>query len=63
MQTKKSSAEINGVTVYNYYAGGEWRTANSGKAFDVYRPYDRTLYARSAACGREEATSKRRAGG
>jgi acyl-CoA reductase-like NAD-dependent aldehyde dehydrogenase len=55
-------AKIRGMTVVNeinefqYYVDGEWRSAEGGKLFDVYRPYDRTLYARVAAGGRAEAT-------
>jgi acyl-CoA reductase-like NAD-dependent aldehyde dehydrogenase len=52
---QKSMAEVNGVKTYKYFAGGEWRSAGSDRVFDVYRPYDRTLYARAAAGGREEA--------
>jgi acyl-CoA reductase-like NAD-dependent aldehyde dehydrogenase len=42
---------------YRYFAGGEWRAAEGGKLFDVYRPYDRSLYAQVAAGGRAEATA------
>jgi acyl-CoA reductase-like NAD-dependent aldehyde dehydrogenase len=47
--------EVNGVKEYQYFASGKWRTASDRKLFDVYRPYDRSLYARVAAGGREEA--------
>ena len=40
------------VKEYRYFAGGEWRTAENNKLFDVFRPYDRGLYARVAAGGR-----------
>ncbi|QGZ93730.1 aldehyde dehydrogenase family protein [Terricaulis silvestris] len=40
---------------YRYFAGGEWRTAESGELFEVYRPFDRSVFARVAAGGREEA--------
>ena len=43
------------IKEYRYFAGGEWRTAENNKLFDVYRPYDRGLYARVAAGGRPEA--------
>ena len=46
---------MNGVKEYRYFAGGEWRTAENRKLFDVFRPYDRGLYARVAAGGRPEA--------
>lgn len=46
---------MNGVKEYRYFAGGEWRTAENHKLFDVFRPYDRGLYARVAAGGRPEA--------
>jgi acyl-CoA reductase-like NAD-dependent aldehyde dehydrogenase len=47
--------EVNGVKEYRYFAGGEWRAAEGRKQFDVFRPYDRKLYARVAAGGRPEA--------
>jgi acyl-CoA reductase-like NAD-dependent aldehyde dehydrogenase len=43
------------VKTWKYFAGGEWRSAGGEKTFDVYRPYDRGLFARVAAGGREEA--------
>jgi acyl-CoA reductase-like NAD-dependent aldehyde dehydrogenase len=46
---------VNGIKEYRYFAGGEWRTAENHKLFDVFRPYDRSLYARVAAGGRSEA--------
>ena len=46
---------VDGIPEYRYFAGGEWRAAESSKLFDVYRPYDRSLYARVAAGGRAEA--------
>src|SRR5580700_8332160 len=46
----------NDVKQYRYYVGGEWRAAEKEALFDVYRPYDRGLYARVAAGGRAEAT-------
>src|SRR3984957_14050940 len=48
--------EVNGVKEHRYFAGGEWRPAENNKLFDVYRPYDRKLFARVAAGGRPEAT-------
>ena len=48
--------EVNGTNEFQYFVDGEWRSAEGGKLFDVYRPYDRTLYARVAAGGRAEAT-------
>ena len=46
---------MNGIKEYQYFAGGEWRTAENHNLFDVFRPYDRRLYARVAAGGRQEA--------
>ena len=46
---------MNDIKEYRYFAGGEWRTAENHKLFDVYRSYDRGLYARVAAGGRPEA--------
>jgi acyl-CoA reductase-like NAD-dependent aldehyde dehydrogenase len=46
---------VNGVKEYQYFADGEWRSAQDKKLFDVYRPYDRGLYARVADGGRPEA--------
>src|ERR1700679_3065809 len=43
------------IKEYRYFAGGEWRAAENNKLFDVFRPYDRGLYARVAAGGRAEA--------
>ena len=40
--------KVNGVKEYRYFAGGEWRAAEDHKLFDVFRPYDRGLYARVA---------------
>lgn len=36
--------EVNGIKEYRYFAGGEWCTAEDHQLFDVYRPYDRSLY-------------------
>src|SRR5258706_2878398 len=47
--------EVNDTKEYRYFAGGEWRAAENNRLFDVYRPYDRGLYARVAAGGRAEA--------
>ena len=55
MSDVRGVTKVNGITEYRYFAGGEWRTAEGGKLFDVYRPYDRSLYARVAAGGRAEA--------
>jgi acyl-CoA reductase-like NAD-dependent aldehyde dehydrogenase len=48
--------EVNGTREFRYFVDGEWRTAGNNKLFDVYRPYDRSLFARVAAGGRAEAT-------
>src|SRR5258706_9252866 len=55
MYETKGVTEVNGVTEYQYFAGGEWRTAENHRLFDVYEPYDRALYARVAAGRRAEA--------
>src|SRR5258706_1130594 len=47
--------EVNDTKEYRYFAGGEWRAAENNRLFDVYRPYDRGLYAGVAAGGRAEA--------
>jgi len=56
MSEMRGVTEANGVQEFKYFAGGEWRAAENKKLFDVYRPYDRKLYARVAAGGRTEAT-------
>ena len=56
MSDERGVTEVNGIKEYRYFAGGEWRTAENRKLFDVYRPYDRKLYGRVAAGGRPEAT-------
>lgn len=43
------------IKEYQYFADGQWREAENHKLFDVFRPYDRSLYARVAAGGRAEA--------
>jgi acyl-CoA reductase-like NAD-dependent aldehyde dehydrogenase len=55
MSDVRGVIEVEGIKEYQYFAGGEWRAAEDGKLFDVYRPYDRSLYARVAAGGRPEA--------
>src|SRR5450432_4422179 len=47
--------EAGGVKTYKYFAGGEGRSAVDDRVIDVYRPYDRALFARVPAGGREEA--------
>ena len=42
----RSAVEVNGFNKYRYFVGGEWRPAESGRLFDVYRPYDQALNAR-----------------
>ena len=44
-----------GINEYQYFADGQWRDAAGKKTFDVFRPYDRSLYARVAGGGRAEA--------
>lgn len=41
---------------FKYFVDGEWCATDGYKLFDVYRPYDRKLYARIAAGGRAEET-------
>jgi hypothetical protein len=55
MPDARGVTEVNGIAEYRYFAGGEWRTAESNKLFDVYRSCARALYARVAAGGRAEA--------
>jgi acyl-CoA reductase-like NAD-dependent aldehyde dehydrogenase len=55
VSAQKRMTEAGGVKTYKYFAGGEWRSAGGDRVFDVYRPYDRALFARVAAGGREEA--------
>jgi acyl-CoA reductase-like NAD-dependent aldehyde dehydrogenase len=52
---KTGVTAVNGIKEYGYFAGGEWRSAQDHQLFDVFRPYDRSLYARVAAGGRPEA--------
>src|ERR1700740_3165491 len=56
MSEMRGVTELNGTQAVRYFVGGEWRTAENKKLFDVYRPYDRSVYARVAAGGRPEAT-------
>src|SRR5258708_3387510 len=55
MSEAKGVNQVNGVTEYKYFAGGEWRSAAGNRLFDVHQPYDRALFARVAAGGRSEA--------
>src|SRR5580698_4130103 len=55
MSETKGVTEVDGVTEYKYFAGGEWRSAEGNRLFDVHRPYDRALYARVADGRRAEA--------
>jgi len=55
MSEAKGVTEVNGVKGYKYFVDGEWRSAEREKTFDVFRPYDRSLYARVASGGRTEA--------
>lgn len=55
MSDMNGVTEVNGVQEFKYFVDGEWRRAESGNMFDIYRPYDRKLYARVAAGGRAEA--------
>jgi acyl-CoA reductase-like NAD-dependent aldehyde dehydrogenase len=52
---ENNGSKVNGIKEYRYFAGGEWRTAENHKLFDVFQPYDRSVYARVAAGGRAEA--------
>src|SRR5580658_5272487 len=55
MSEAKGVAQVNGVGEYKYFAGGEWRSAEQNRLFDVYQTYDRSLYARVADCRRSDA--------
>jgi acyl-CoA reductase-like NAD-dependent aldehyde dehydrogenase len=55
MSDTRGVSEVNGIKEYRYFADGEWRSAEGNKLFDVYKPYNRALYARVADGGREEA--------
>ena len=56
MSEMPSVSEANGARAFRCFVDGEWRAAENNRLFDVYRPYDRSLYARVAAGGRAEAT-------
>jgi acyl-CoA reductase-like NAD-dependent aldehyde dehydrogenase len=43
------------TSIYQYYAGGQWRAAEGNALFDVYQPYDRAVFAKVPAGGRKEA--------
>lgn len=47
--------DVHRVQTYRYFAGGDWRMATDGKTFEVFNPYDRTVFARVAAGGAPEA--------
>ena len=40
---------------FKYFAGNEWRTAESGKTFEVHEPYSGKVFARVAAGSRADA--------
>jgi acyl-CoA reductase-like NAD-dependent aldehyde dehydrogenase len=46
---------VSEIKEYQYFAGGQWRSAENKKLFDVFRPYDRSVYARVPGGGRAEA--------
>jgi acyl-CoA reductase-like NAD-dependent aldehyde dehydrogenase len=56
MSDVRGVTEVNGIKEYRYFADGPWRTAENHKLFDVYRPYDRGVYAPVAAGSRPKAT-------
>src|SRR5258708_2982085 len=56
MANMRAVTEVDSAKEYRYFADGEWRMAKNHALFDVYRPYDRGLYAGVAAGGRSEAT-------
>lgn len=56
MSEFRGMTKVNGVNEFQLFVDGNWRSTEGTKLFDVYRPYDRTLYARAAAGGRAEAT-------
>src|SRR5450631_2478802 len=55
MSDARGVTEVNGIKEYRYFVDGEWRAVENKKLFDVYKPYDRSLYARVAAGGRAGA--------
>src|SRR4030081_1906071 len=55
MSEAKGVTQVNGVTAYKYFAGGEWRSAEGNRLSDVHQPYDQALYARVADGRRAEA--------
>src|SRR5580692_5613216 len=56
MSEMRGVSEVGGVQEFRYFVDGEWRAAENNAQFDVYRPYDRSVYAHVAAGGRSEAT-------
>lgn len=46
LQTKDT---VDRIRTYRYFAGGQWREATDGKTFEVFNPYDRSVFARVAA--------------
>jgi acyl-CoA reductase-like NAD-dependent aldehyde dehydrogenase len=56
MSDGKGVTQVNRVTEHKYFAGGQWRSAEGNRLFEVYQPYDRALYARVADGRRAEAT-------
>jgi acyl-CoA reductase-like NAD-dependent aldehyde dehydrogenase len=55
MSEAKGVTQVNGVMEYKYFAGGEWRSAEGNRLFDIRQPYDRALHARVADGRRAEA--------
>jgi acyl-CoA reductase-like NAD-dependent aldehyde dehydrogenase len=43
---------VSEIKEYLYCAGGQWRPAENKILCDVFRPYDRSVYARTPASGR-----------
>jgi acyl-CoA reductase-like NAD-dependent aldehyde dehydrogenase len=55
MPEKNGVTQRDGIPEYQYFVDGQWRAANANKTFDVFRPYDRSLYARVADGRRADA--------
>jgi acyl-CoA reductase-like NAD-dependent aldehyde dehydrogenase len=54
MSDMRGVTGVNGAHELKHFVDDEWRGADGNRLFDVYRPYDRKLYARVAAGGRAE---------
>jgi acyl-CoA reductase-like NAD-dependent aldehyde dehydrogenase len=55
MSTSRQHLTVTSPPTYQYYANGQWLDAAGGRTFEDVEPYSGRLFARVAACGREEA--------